>query len=88
MRRFWRLVAEPEGDHGMVNAVVKQVHRGRVTKDMWGNSLVPERRALLTRGRHMLRKQVLDAVAAQWAPPSIGEQRPSRICWRFAQPGA
>jgi len=45
LRRFDRLMPEPECDHGLIDAILKQLHRGAVPQDMRAHSLPDERGA-------------------------------------------
>ena len=64
-RRLDELVAQPERDHGTVDAVVKQVHRQRVPQHVGRHVFTGQRGAVTTGDCKVLGEQILQAVTAQ-----------------------
>ena len=71
LRRFDRLVPKPQRDHGAVDAVLQEVHGGRVPKDVGRYPLLSERRGARGRDLYVLLDDALDGVAAE-GPPADG----------------
>src|SRR6516225_9064200 len=59
------LVAEPQCDDRAINTVLKQVHRRRVSQDVWADAFSSERGACFRSGKHVLPDDVFDGIAAQ-----------------------
>jgi hypothetical protein len=79
-------VAEPEGDHGGVDAGVQQGHGAAVAQDVRMDALAQQRRAVLPGGLGVGADAQRDGVAAE--PPSGAgwEQRVARLSGALSEP--
>ncbi len=80
-------MAEPECDHGEVDAGVEQSHRGAVAQDVRGDRLVGECGRLRAGDRGVFGEAVLERVAGQARSVAGREQRVGRIALAFGDPG-
>ena len=58
-RCFHRFMAQPKSDDCPINSVVKQLHSQGMTKHMWRDSLVSQRRALAASDGNVLIQEIL-----------------------------
>ena len=71
---FNGFMTKPEGDHGAVHAVLKEVHCCGMAEHMRPDLFPFKRWALLSGSGCVFGKQVFDSVAAQGAAPCVGKQ--------------
>src|SRR4029453_4786370 len=76
----------PEGDHGTVDTVLKEIHSGGVPQHVGRNTLRPQGWALFAGDGDVLGQQVLDSVTAQAAASCAWEQRLTRLTVTLAEP--
>jgi len=79
-------VPQPERDHGAIDAVLKKVHGGGVTKYMGRDVLPFERRASRFGTVRVLGDETLDRIAAESTATDAGKDRVIGQTVAFAQP--
>ncbi|HLI33082.1 MAG TPA: hypothetical protein VKU89_10150 [Solirubrobacteraceae bacterium] len=82
------LVAEPQRDHGSLDAGVQELHRGGVSERVQRHVLGLEGRAAIAGSGEMLGETALQPVAAQPPAAAVGEQRLARLALALGEPGA
>src|SRR3990172_7183654 len=96
LRRFWRLVSEPEGNHGRTHPTPEEIHGGRVPESVRGGGLRGERWTGPSCGSDVPGDEPLERAPGtprrQWAsrglPRGVAGRPSRRIAWRGASPRA
>ena len=80
------LVAEPEGDHGGVDAGVQEPHRRGVPERVWRHALVPQSWAASGRDGDVLGEPVVEPVAAEAVAAGGREHGMVGVAGAFGEP--
>ena len=86
LRGLDRFVTQPKSDHRWLNAALEQLHRSRVSHEVWRDVLVPQGWALQLRRRGVLGNKVLHSVCTHTSAVDIGEQEFDVTAHRLLNP--
>ena len=78
---------EPNGDHGSIDASLQHFHGCGVSKDMWANVFIGERRTYLLRSSSVFGHEMLNRVGTESSASRAREQETRCILSLVFDPG-